>query len=158
MPSGDGIIFAGYAWKAWGSAKFNDRLMPDAQRKKTTSLAREDYQSALRCDRCKKAFGQEHWTQRDRSNRQFGHTKLVCQACRAEGFDARNLRAYTCQACGGSFGRRKFNTMMLRRSEDSGGRHLKCLHCCIDVVRCDRCQKAHEKKGSDATGTLPQQG
>ena len=68
----------------------------------------------IRCDRCQKAFGKTHWTKLERNHRKYYQTKLVCQACRADGFHAWNLRAYPCHMCAGMFGSKRYDAYKLQ--------------------------------------------
>ena len=85
----------------------------------------------IRCDRCQKAFGKKHWTKLERNHRKYYQTKLVCQACRADGFHAWNLRAYPCHLCAGMFGSNKYN---LRSKKKQKGSSITCKDCDPDML------------------------
>ena len=103
----------------------------------------------IRCDRWQKAFGKKHWTKVERNHRKYYQTKLVCQACRADGFHAWNLRAYPCHMCAGMFGSKRYDTYKLQYYQKCTKRKRSSRLICKDCqskIRCDRCQKAFDKE------------
>ena len=89
----------------------------------------EDCRKKIRCDKCHTAFDKKYWTKSECGNNMNKQTKVVREACRAEGFHAFDLQAYTCQTCSGIFGSKKYNRVMLKNYKQHKRRNLECLHC-----------------------------
>ena len=101
----------------------------------------------VRCDRCQKAYGKKDWTRQERYRNKVRKTRLICQACRAEGFHPRDLKAYTCQRCRRSLGAKKYNLYMLakykKHARTGKESDLICKDCPLQI-RCDRCKRAFD--------------
>ena len=88
----------------------------------------------LSCDRCKKAFDRQNWTRSEWNNKKYHKTRLVCRACRAEGYHAHDLRTYPCHACAGHFGAKKFNHNMVKNFKQRRRLGLECMSCIKDII------------------------
>ena len=71
--------------------------------------------TSLRCSSCKRRYELKYWGKHERKNQNSClKTKLVCKACRAQGFTAWSVEAYTCHTCSCKFGPNKFATFALQ--------------------------------------------
>ena len=96
----------------------------------------------LRCSRCTKPYQRVYWSSYERGRHQKLGTSLVCKHCRCLGFHPRDLQAYTCQRCRGSFGAGRFRST-------SGAKYIPrcqllkekslCKQCLADCVQCFNC-------------------
>ena len=122
-------------------------------RNRTYSAGSKFRQDQLQCSKCKFAGPDACWTQKQRENHRRRMTKLVCQACRAQGFHPRNLDAYTCQNCKGNSGSLQFDKVMLNNYRQRQQCRRVRLHC----VQCVGQESGKEKTEScrDATAPAP---
>ena len=86
------------------------------QQKKTRSAGQRCQTDRLRCSKCEVAYEDACWTRIQRQNHRARQTKLVCKACRAQGFHPRALEAYTCQTCKSNLGTTRFKKVLLKNS------------------------------------------
>ena len=119
-------------------------------------------QYSLRCSRCMKPYQGAFWTADERYRHQKSGTSLVCKHCRLLGFDSRNLEAYTCQWCRGTFGARAFSrkrgTKYTAKQELLKGKSVckQCqAHCflcrnCLQFSDLSRlCKRGRKRRGGD---------
>ena len=133
----------------------------EQKKKKKTSLIDKTYSVGqryrphqLRCSKCKAACEDACWTQKQRENHRRRQTKLVCKACRAQGFHPRNLEAFTCQTCKGNFGSKRFNKVLLNNYKQRHQRRRVRLQCiqCVDQRTCfSLCQLCIHTNREDMT-------
>ena len=114
----------------FGTLRFNKALMKKERRKKKTHLVCTTCRTnTLRCTKCKVAYDDACWTKYQRQNHREKQVKVVCKACRAQGFHPKNLDAYTCQTCKGNFGTLRFNKVLLQNSKQRSSVRLRCMQC-----------------------------
>ena len=98
----------------------------------------------LRCARCTTAYEWEYWPKWARTNHSSSQqTKLVCQACRAQGFHPGDLKTYTCQTCAREFGAKKINQNQLHHFKYHQRKKLRCMQCVDATV--DRVRQLREQ-------------
>ena len=96
---------------------------------KSCSVGKRSQPHQLRCSKCKVACEDACWTQSQRRLHRERHTKLVCKACRAQGFHPWSLGVFTCQTCKGNFGSKRFNWRVLNRYKKRPCVKLQCTQC-----------------------------
>ena len=99
------------------------------QQKQTRMTGKRCQDRRLRCSKCEMAYEDACWTRTQRQNHRASHTKLVCKACRAQGFHPRNLEAYTCQTCNSNLGTTRFKKVMLKNYKQRPCVRLECMQC-----------------------------
>ena len=117
-----------------GSTKFREKSNRDAQG---------------RCDRCQQVYQKKYWTRQERYRRKVRGTRLVCHACRAEGFHPRDLETYACQRCKRSLGPKKYDRYLLAKYKKyARAGKVSALVCkdCPLPISCDRCKKAFDRE------------
>ena len=78
-------------------------------------LVCQECMTSLQCSSCKKRYELKYWGKHERKNHHSClKTKLICKACRAQGFTAWSVEAYTCHTCSCKFGPNKFATFALQ--------------------------------------------
>ena len=84
----------------------------------------------LRCGNCMTAYELKYWSKSERDHRSSSQRKkLVCKACRAQGFHPGDLETYTCQTCACKFGAHKFNQNLLHHLKYHQRQKLQCMQC-----------------------------
>ena len=135
----------------FGSLKFDLKSKKNKKRNATCLLVCKacltKIRPTTRCSSCMMPYELKYWSTSERK-RHFSsqHTKLVCKACRAEGFTPRNLNAYTCQACAYKFGANRFDKERLKRFKS--GRRQEELHCLQCESSASSCKKARGCRAS----------
>ena len=124
--------------RSFGAKKFNLYMLAKykkyARAGKVSNLICKECPLQLSCDRCKKAFDRQNWTRSEWNNKKYHKTRLVCRACRAEGYHAHDLRTYPCHACAGHFGAKKFNHNMVKNFKQRRRLGLECMSCIKDII------------------------
>ena len=121
------------------------------QQKKTRSVGKRWQPHQLRCSKCKVACEDACWTQSQRRLHRERHTKLVCKACRAQGFHPRNLEAYTCQTCKGNLGTSRFNQVLLKNYKQRHYVRLECIQCVAQKTEQKAAATAHAAAAASST-------
>ena len=117
----------------FGSAMFNKMILYNSKRngegRPRSRLVCKACKTKLRCSSCRTAFERGYWSYNERGNHSNSRTKLVCSACRAKGFHPRDIRAYMCQTCAGTFGSRKSVKTQIHNYNSNNSKTLRCLQC-----------------------------
>ena len=124
----------------FGGLKFKGQLLGAVKRQFKCRLVCRDCQAKAkhRCSKCHTAYNLKYWAKEDRSKRlSCRRPKLVCKACREQGFHSRDLQTYKCQMCACKFGARKFNQNQLHHFKYHQRHKLLCMQC--DAVAKKEC-------------------
>ena len=114
----------------FGSLKFDRKRKYNTKRSQSCRLLCEDCVKSLRCSTCKTRYGLKYWSKQERKNHNSClKTKLVCKACRAQGFTPWSVEAYTCHTCLCKFGPNKFATHALQNFINKRRAKVQCLQC-----------------------------
>ena len=96
-------------------------------RKNAGPLKFERRKPKLPCSKCKTLL---YWHRYQRKNHLGPRkTKLVCKACRAQGFHPDDLKTYKCQTCACEFGAHKINKNQLHHFKYHQRKKLRCMQC-----------------------------
>ena len=134
-----------------GSLKFDRRSKYKKKRRKNFRLVCQECLRVTRCSSCNTKYEAKYWTKPEQKNHASClQTKLLCKACRAQGFNPWNLKAYRCQACAYKFGANRFNKRKLYNFNSKRTRKLLCLHCEGSVSSCKE-----EEIGNARRATAP---
>ena len=99
----------------FGSLKFDRKNKYNMTRVQSGRLVCQECMTSLQCSSCKKRYELKYWGKHERKNHHSRlKTKLICKACRAQGFTAWSVEAYTCHTCSCKFGPNKFATFALQ--------------------------------------------
>ena len=113
-----------------GSLKFDRQSKSKKKRVKNCRLVCQECLRKHRCSSCKTRYELKYWSKQELKNHASClHTKLVCKACRAQGFTPWNLEAYTCQECACKFGANRFSKTKLYDFNSHRRDKLHCLQC-----------------------------
>ena len=117
-------------FEKFGSLKFDRKNKYNTKRVKKYRLVCQECLTRLRCSSCKTKYELKYWSKFELKNHSSClQTKLVCKACRAQGFTPWNLEAYTCQTCSCKFGVNKFDKYALQNFNFHRRLKLQCLQC-----------------------------
>ena len=126
------------------SLSFDKYMLLAVKRKEKSRLVCQDCQTKLRCGKCNTAYALKYWSQSERHNHSTSQrTKLICKACRAQGFHPRDLKTYACQTCAREFGASKFNQNQLHHFKYHQRKKLRCLQC--DAAAEERVRQLREQ-------------
>ena len=86
------------------------------------------------CRACRKIFDNREWPKQILKNHQHSKRKLICSACKAEGFTTYCTDGVTCRMCGKKRGVGKFSKHA--RYDQRRRNSILICHDCIDRRRC----------------------
>ena len=114
----------------FGSLRFDKHLLLAVKKRKKSRLVCRDCQKKLRCAKCNTAYELEYWSKRERTKHfSSQQTKLICTACREQGFHPHDLETYQCEECLKKFGGLKFPGNVLAGVKKRKKPRLECRDC-----------------------------
>ena len=93
-------------------------------------IHRKDCNSKLKCAACNVMYEKSYWSNTERKNHLSTQaTTLVCKSCRQNGYNADDVKTYTCQVCDRQYGWKKFDSQMISHFKYNAQPKLQCKEC-----------------------------
>ena len=114
----------------FGSLKFATMSLKNFKHGSSSRLICQECQQKLKCAACQVAFHRTHWSKTERDNHEGKQqTRLVCKGCRKNGYNADDVKTYTCQECQKHSGWKEFDPNLMHNFKHHGRSKLLCKPC-----------------------------